>query len=126
MVHGKPRFLEVWRSLYRFYSPRLKEKGASLARRPRFRCSLSFPGRSEHELDRELNHSVALLLGDRSEVRRIQLSGGSIESEIQVGVVERPQRMVEEVVTRDSELQFLRFADLEILEQSEVPVKERR
>ena len=69
---------------------------------------------------------MALLLGDRAEQRRVDLAGVAIEAETQIASVERPQRVVQEVVSVEAELQLLRLLDLEVLEQPQVGVEERR
>ena len=83
----------------------------------------------EDEPDDELNHASALLFGGFAEVR-IGLSDFSrcvlLELQRQVVVVgERPQRVVQEVVALNAELQILRFRHSEILEDSQVGVKVR-
>jgi hypothetical protein len=83
----------------------------------------------EDEPDDELNHASALLFGGFAEVR-IGLSDFSrcvlLELQRQVVVVgERPQRVVQEVVALNAELQILRFRHSEILEHSQVGVKVR-
>ena len=66
----------------------------------------------EDEPDNKLNHASALLFGGLAEVR-IALShlsrlGVLLELQRQVGVVgKRPQRMVQEVVALNAELQVL-------------------
>src|SRR4029077_2133041 len=80
----------------------------------------------EEELDRELYDAAALLVGHRSKVRCIQLSGARVEAEIQIASIERPQRVIQEVIPIDSELQLLRLRDLDILEEPKIPAKECR
>ena len=69
---------------------------------------------------------MALLLGHRAEHRSIQLARSAVEAEIQVASVERPQRMIQEVVPVEAELQLLRLLELEVLEESQIGVEERR
>ena len=71
------------------------------------------PAISEEELHRKLHYPVALFLRHCSEVRRIQLPGRAVETQGQVSSVERPQRVVNPVVSVDAELQLLRLGDLE-------------
>ena len=78
----------------------------------------------EDEPDNKLNHASALLFGGFAELV-IGLSDVSrsilLELKRQVVVVgERPQRVVEEVIALNAELQILRFRHSEVLEQSQV------
>src|SRR5262249_29416073 len=67
---------------------------------------------------------MALLGGHRSEKRRIDHSGRAVKSEAQVAaVVERPERVIEEIIRVEAELQLFALADVEILEQAEVGVE---
>src|SRR5947209_2087829 len=85
----------------------------------------------EDKPDNKLNHASALFFGGFAEVR-IALShlprlGVLLELQRQIGVVgERPQRVVQEVVALNAELQILRFRHSEILEDSQVGIKVRR
>src|SRR5215472_4442624 len=99
-----------------------------MARRgPCLSTKLNSPKRaSEKELDRELHDTAALLVGHRSEVRCIQLPGARVEAEIQIASIERPQRVIQEVIPVDTELQLLRLRNLEILEEPKIPVEEYR
>src|SRR5450432_4510546 len=80
----------------------------------------------EVELDRKLDDAMALLLGYRSEQRRVDLAGSPIETKIQVAAVERPQRVIQEVGSIEPDLQLLRFLELEVLEESQIGVEEGR
>src|SRR5580658_1007914 len=91
-----------------------------------FLASNLLRSRSEVELDRELYDSAALLVRGVAEQRAGLLARG-VEAERQVlPAIEGPQRMVQEVIAVDTELQFLRFGDLEVLKQSQVGVEEPR
>ena len=79
------------------------------------------------ELNGDLNHAVTLLVNNRSEPGSIDCGRRTETDTTQVGItVERPQRMVQEVVSVEAELQFLRLGDIEILEHSKIGVEVRR
>src|SRR5258708_7035263 len=96
-----------------------------LARHPPV-SSAGIGPRSEVKLDRGLDYAVALLLSDGAEQRCVDLAGGRIETESQIASVERPQRVIQEVVAVEPNLQLLRFFDLEVLEQTQIHVEEAR
>jgi len=74
--------------------------------------------RSEVEFDRELYDTVALLVRGSAEQRSVHRTCAAIEAERQVlPAIEGPQRMVQEVISVDTELQLPGFAELEVLEQ---------
>src|SRR6266404_545404 len=77
---------------------------------------------SKRKGGRKLYNTVALLCRDGSESRSINHSGGAVEAEVEVAPVERPQRVIHEVVGVEAELQLLALADIEVLEQSQVGV----
>ncbi len=58
---------------------------------------------------------MALLGGDGSEQRRVDRAGVGIETQIQIVSVERPQRMVQEVIPVEAELELLRLLMLKFL-----------
>src|SRR5581483_6894910 len=58
-------------------------------------------------------------------IGRVSTLRNSSQIQVRVGVDERWKRMVEEVVPRDAELDFLLLGDTEILEQGQVVVIER-
>src|SRR4051812_30255383 len=82
----------------------------------------------EVELHRKFDHAVPLFGRGLSKIR-IGLSNDLrgrilLEGQTQVvGTAERPQRMVEEVIHLDSELQLLRLRDLEVLEQRKIRIE---
>src|SRR5258708_3210167 len=81
----------------------------------------------EGELHGKLHDASSLLLGHFAEVR-IGLSNLLSrrilnEIEIQVAAIERPQRMVQEVVGLNPELQFLGLRDGKVLEHPQVGIE---
>src|ERR1035438_5284203 len=82
--------------------------------------------RSEVELSRDLDNAVALLLGYGAEQGRVDLAGTPIETEIQVAVVERPQRVIQEIGAIEPELELFRLLNLEVLEETQVGIEESR
>src|SRR6185312_471033 len=88
---------------------------------------LPFP--LEVELEHELDASSAVEVIGVTEVLVRQLAGG-VEAQGQVGIaarrIERRQRMVDEVICRDAELDLLVLRNLEVLEERQVAVPERR
>ena len=100
----------IWVYLTACKAVRLKRKGRAPLSETPARYFRDFPSaRSEVELDRDLDHAMALLLGDHAEQRRIHLAGVAIEAETEIASVERPQRVVQEVVPVKPELQLLRL-----------------
>ena len=92
------------------------------------RLELENTNRLEGEFHYHFNYAVPFLRGGLSEVRVIQ--GNSIGSWVLVerqlkviGAVERIQRVIQEVNALNPELQVLRFADLEVLEQRHIPAE---
>src|SRR5262245_59776005 len=70
---------------------------------------------------------MALLGRHGPEKRSIDHSGRAVEAEVEVAPVERPQRVIQEVVAVQSKLQLLPLpADVEVFEQSQVGVEIRR
>ena len=70
---------------------------------------------------------MALLGRHGPEKRSIDQPGRAIEAEIEVAPVERPQRVIQEVVAVQAELQLLPLAmNIEVLEQSHIGVEIRR
>src|ERR1700722_12597801 len=69
----------------------------------------------EEELQRQLDRSTRLRLGDLSKRRRADVVVGQAEV-----------RVIEEVKELRAELEALRFTDRDVLEQREVPFLERR
>lgn len=69
------------------------------------------------KLQGKLDNAMPLLLRCRSE-DRIRLLAVDVERRLQVRrpADERPQRMIEEIVRVEAELNFLRFRDHEIFE----------
>src|ERR1022692_185143 len=82
--------------------------------------------RSEVKLSRDLDNAVALLLGYGAEQGRVDLAGTPIETEIQVAVVERPQRVIQEIGAIEPELELFRLLNLEVLEETQVGIEESR
>jgi hypothetical protein len=91
-----------------------------------FLCQRFYQRQSEDELDRHLDDSVALLKRGLAEDRVILLQCGRIEAKTHVPSVERPQRMVQEVVPIEAELERPRLSDLEVLEKRQIGVEEAR
>ena len=79
--------------------------------------------RSEVELHGKFDYPVTLGILGYTERRIIRLQRVLIEAEIEIASVERPQRMIQPVVTADPELHALGFGDLEGLEYAHVPVE---
>jgi len=79
----------------------------------------------EVERRRQLHDAMSLLGSDRPEQRRIQDARSAGESQIEIATVETPQRVIEEVVSVQADLQPLLFGDCEVLEQAEIGVEER-
>ena len=69
---------------------------------------------------------MALLLSCGSEQGRVDFAGGRIETQSQVGSIERPQWVIQEVGPVEAELQLFRFLELEVLEESQIGVEESR
>src|ERR1700751_5578403 len=98
---------------------------ALLKRRSQFESARARP--SEVELHRQLHDTMALLVGRVAEQRSVHRARGRIETDLQVlPVIEGPQRMVQEVVTVDTELQLLRLTELEVFEKPQIGVEEPR
>src|SRR5208337_5153683 len=98
-------------------------EGPPLARRPLYFPAV-FQRRSEQELDRHLDDPVALLERGLAEDWVILRECVLIEAKAEVTPVEGPQRMVQEVVPIEAELQRLPLLDLEVLEQCQIGVEE--
>ena len=65
---------------------------------------------SEQEFHRQLNHAPPFFLCRVAEQRRVDLPGGAVEPKGQVRAArEGPQRVVQEVVSVEPELQLLRL-----------------
>ena len=82
----------------------------------------------EEELQSELNASIAGNIISISEAGICVYPGGiqiQVESLATVGWIERRERMIQEVVSREAKLNFLRLTEYEVLEQRQVIVFER-
>ena len=82
----------------------------------------------EVELHGKFDNAIALFFGRYAEVgiglSELLRDRVLNEVQVQVAAVERVQRMVQPVIHFNPELKFLRFRDVEVFEQSHVPVEE--
>ncbi len=98
-----------------------QKKGASW--RSPFNWFNLFNERSEEELDRHFNDAMALLVSGDAEIRVVGLECVGIKAEAEVSSIEGPQRMVQEIVSGEPELQGFGLTDFETLVESEIPVE---